>query len=592
MFTQAAHKSARVRMQVDVRRLEERGDSRPRAWLRSVQFKSGPRLEFGSHEIIVIVGPNNSGKSLLLRELQSLLFQGRNASQILVGDGSMETDSNTDDVIRWARSNTIQRLLSNAQDPQLNLLQGQRIHQSHLVNQWNSGVSGGGFHNAAPIFSTYLQADGRLNLTQIVNSIDSVNDTPNHPLQRLYEDDDAERRLSKLVQQAFGEEIVVNRGAGSQIHLHLGDRPRPPEGKDRLSREYREAVHDMQLVSNQGDGVKAFVGILLNTLVLDRDISLIDEPEAFLHPPQAKLLGRILATETPRPRQLVVATHSSDVLKGLLDVPESPVRVIRIRRDQSGTSVAELNPDLVREAWKDPLLRFSGIFDGLFHQGVIVCESDSDCRFYGAMMSAVAGEQRTPDLLLVHGGGKTRIPAIVCALHAIQVPVRAVFDFDVLGDELVLRETVQALGGDWSALSGDWRIVKAAIENKRPELQTKDVREKVTQVLEAVKQDTLPADSINRIRNILRSATAWSEAKRTGKPFLPRGQQTSAYERLAEKLCELGVYLVEVGELEGFCPSLGGHGPAWTVEVLERDLAKDAELESARAFARALLAGW
>ncbi|WP_334442946.1 TOPRIM nucleotidyl transferase/hydrolase domain-containing protein [Bradyrhizobium sp. AZCC 1610] len=232
------------------------------------------------------------------------------------------------------------------------------------------------------------------------------------------------------------------------------------------------------------------------------------------------------------------------------------------------------------------------MFDGLFHQGVIVCESDSDCRFYGAMMNAVAGEERSPDLHLVHGGGKARVPAIVRALHAINVPVRAVFDFDVLSEETALKGTIEALGGNWSEFDRDWRTVKTAIESKRPALQTSEVRERINIVLEAVKQETLPAQSAKEIRDILRSASAWSEAKKNGKSFVPRGQQTVAYERLAENLRHLGIYLVEVGELEGFCPSIGNHGPAWTVSVLEGDLANDAELTLARSFARSLLSGW
>ena len=40
-----------------------------------------------------------------------------------------------------------------------------------------------------------------------------------------------------------------------------------------------------------------------------------------------------------------------------------------------------------------------------------------------------------------------------------------------------------------------------------------------------------------------------------------------------------------VGEMEGFCKSIGGHGPRWVQEVLEnRDLADDPELETARRF--------
>jgi hypothetical protein len=41
-----------------------------------------------------------------------------------------------------------------------------------------------------------------------------------------------------------------------------------------------------------------------------------------------------------------------------------------------------------------------------------------------------------------------------------------------------------------------------------------------------------------------------------------------------------GLHVVEVGELEGFVRTVGGHGPRWVNEVLKRDLASDPELEA------------
>jgi hypothetical protein len=40
--------------------------------------------------------------------------------------------------------------------------------------------------------------------------------------------------------------------------------------------------------------------MLISILVADRDTVFLDEPEAFLHPPQAILIGRILMQEAPK----------------------------------------------------------------------------------------------------------------------------------------------------------------------------------------------------------------------------------------------------------------------------------------------------
>jgi hypothetical protein len=112
------------------------------------------------------------------------------------------------------------------------------------------------------------------------------------------------------------------------------------------------------------------------------------------------------------------------------------------------------------------------------------------------MMDALNGEDRSHDLLLVHGGGKARIPIIIQALSAIEVPVRAVFDFDVLSEEAILQRTVEALGGLWTEFRADWNTVRSAIETKRPELATKDVREKITTRLSKVKSMELSLSNV------------------------------------------------------------------------------------------------
>ena len=96
--------------------------------------------------------------------------------------------------------------------------------------------------------------------------------------------------------------------------------------------EYIAAIRALPLLTEQGDGMKSFIGLMLGLLAGQFQIVLVDEPEAFLHPPQARLLGRKLATEVPRGTQVFVATHSSDVLQGLLDPDDANVTVVRLTR--------------------------------------------------------------------------------------------------------------------------------------------------------------------------------------------------------------------------------------------------------------------
>ena len=65
-------------------------------------------------------------------------------------------------------------------------------------------------------------------------------------------------------------------------------------------------------------------GILLYLMLDYYSIFLIDEPESFLHPPQANIMGRIIGETLSDNQQAFISTHSEEIIKGLLEVcPES-----------------------------------------------------------------------------------------------------------------------------------------------------------------------------------------------------------------------------------------------------------------------------
>lgn len=190
-------------------------------------------------------------------------------------------------------------------------------------------------------------------------------------------------------------------------------------------------LEKLDLLNQQGDGMRSFVGVLLNAFISHYSILLIDEPEAFLHPPQARLLGKMIANDLPSERQLFIATHSGDFLKGLLDSNRSNLKIIRIQRRGTLNKVSILNSSDIRDIWSDSLLRHSNVLDGLFHSKVVICESDSDCRFYSAILSAIHDDTGSisPDILFIHYGGKHRMPTIIRSLIKLEVPLRVIADF-------------------------------------------------------------------------------------------------------------------------------------------------------------------
>lgn len=162
-------------------------------------------------------------------------------------------------------------------------------------------------------------------------------------------------------------------------------------------------------------------------------------------------------------------------LRGLLDSSASNLTVVRLVRDGDVNRSSQLEPERVRELWRDPLLRYSNVLDGLFHDGVVLCEAAVGVRFYQAVLDPIAAgepESRRPDLLFTHCGGKARMKTVIEALRAVDVPVRAVADFDVLREKEPLRSIVQGLGGEWASVEDDWRVLKSALDSATRKVST------------------------------------------------------------------------------------------------------------------------
>lgn len=145
---------------------------------------------------------------------------------------------------------------------------------------------------------------------------------------------------------------------------------------DAITREYRDALSKVPALHDQGDGMRSMMGLLLAVASSKYPVVLIDEPEAFLHPPQARILGVELARLAERNGiQIIVATHDRNLVTGILDANEGPsssqvdVSVVRLARKGKVATVFQVPADDLRTIWADPVLKHSNLLDGLFSTG-------------------------------------------------------------------------------------------------------------------------------------------------------------------------------------------------------------------------------
>ena len=211
----------------------------------------------------------------------------------------------------------------------------------------------------------------------------------------------------------------------------------------------------------------------------------------------------------------------------------------------------------IKKLWSNPILRYSNILSGLFHEKVVVCESDYDCLFYQAIVNAIDEHKgdAAVDILFTHCGGKSRAKDVVSALRAVNVPVIAVCDFDLLNASQNFRPLLEAVGLDWSS------ILSAGMKTIYDEMNSKSNSE----------------------------TDAWKQIKKIGKAGFT-GDSPAAYEKV-ERMCKkAGLFIVPVGEMECFDKTINKEKKEWVYHVLENyDLATEPKLDEARKFVQAIV---
>ncbi|MDP4532520.1 AAA family ATPase [Marinobacter salarius] len=550
--------------------------------LSSLTFSDGTVVPLEPGETVFLVGPNNSGKSATLKEVDRLLQNQRNHKKV-IQELKYETPGSMEDLLtRICRD---YRTLVNQQDGTRAFAIGEaRIPESTLQRTVHQ-IPSHGLQALKHLFVQFLSTQNRLTAADPVERVDYERQGPTHPIHELEINDALEERVNQHFKKAFNTSLTVHRSAGKHLPLVVGERPLPEEGEDRLSHNYLNKISALPHLELQGDGMRSFVSIVLNTQIKSKDLVLIDEPEAFLHPIQVRMLGGILCNRTLSDSQALISTHSGELLRSAITQPDGKVKVIRIQRVSDVNHISLLKSEDLNALWEDPLLRQSNVLDGIFHQGVIVCEADPDCRFYSAVLEEVCKSQpKYPDIMFTHCGGKDRMNVAVDALRALDVPVKSICDIDLIRDKGTARKLFEAHGGDWSDVSRQWDTLQAAVRDLQAEIPRNSAKDRIMEIFDQAEHEALTRSDVKQIQEVLKRASPWKTIKSAGKSVIPSGGAYAAFEEIIRKFSEVGIHVLEVGELEGFVRDVGGHGPKWVNAVLEQYSLEDQVLQQARDF--------
>jgi len=512
------------------------------------QLKFGRALGLSAETIpatpvTVFVGPNNSGKSKVLSEIEQYCRRGsKDASAVILDDLSFSGLS---------FDKALQAIEHIKHDPNpgetLNIghvIVGSRYGRQQLpfdsLNQFIQNPSS----NIAAFCQWFLThstliLDGR-NRINLVNQQGGgdLQQAPQTSFQVLFRDDAKRHEVRRIVFEAFGSYFVIDPTSLGQLRIRLSQRAPSNAMEERgLHTEAVQFHTNAQLIDQASDGVKAFTGIVTEVMAGDPRVLLIDEPEAFLHPSLASKLGyEVARAALSADKRVFVSTHSPMFVMGCIQ-SGAPVNIIRLTYRDGVATARVLPSDEILELMRNPLLRSTGVLSGLFYEFVVVTESDADRAFYQEINERLLRfkpEWGIPNCLFINAQNKQTVQTILRPLRKLGIPAAGIVDIDVLKDG----------GSNWTNLLLGANVPSIA----HGSLAT--MRVAVKQAMEATGRDM----------------------KRDGGVAILNQPEQEAAKNLLSQLGEYGVFVVPGGELESWVKHLGasGHGPAWLINVFEK----------------------
>lgn len=497
-------------------------------------------IEVSTQGVTIFVGPNNSGKSLLLKEIEQAFRLHGKVEGFKILDGFE---------IVWPTKASIEQDLdslshrkpqgSNTNIIETGYFQGRNFQSKRLVRDQIIEIAKGKTDKnwfAAEFLTHFLvRLDGRTRFE--LSDDDSMGDllsSPSSMLAAIFRDNKVRKKIRDIVFDAFGLHLVIDPTNLGTARIRLSEQPPGPDEQS-LNEEARNFHKAAAHIKEASDGLQAFVGIIASVISGEYRAILIDEPEAFLHPPLARKLGKELAKFVSTNKgSLLASTHSADFLMGCVHASKD-VRIVRLEYYKGKSKGRVVDPQLLEQVFRSPLMRSANVVSALFYDGVVVTESDNDRAFYAEIYYRLTEvDPSLPSILFINAQNKQTIKNIVKPLRGFGIPAAAIPDIDILKDG----------GSVWA----EW-LEAAAIPNAlHPGL----------------------ALTRHNVKDLFVKAS--KDMKRDGgtDALAPAGK--SAAEKLFDDLDEYGVFVVRRGEIEKWLPTLGAVGMKtdWTVSALEK----------------------
>ncbi len=531
--------------------------------INSIVTKKDEKIDLG--QLTILVGPNNSGKTTTLSEINQIMQSGLQSTRVLTENLEFQEIMLEDFTkgldIKINEKNTSQYsargLASNLGGEHTPSFVMQSLKDNLSVinkNGWQNIVNMG----LGPLKITMLDSSRRLELVkQTKEGRGSAN-----LLSELYNKKKVEPILGDAFEKAFGMKIKLDFSSRMFLRFRVSKKFEeiPPDPRDQT-----EIMEKYPTLDTQGEGFRSFVGIILGIILSEGRIVLIDEPEAFLHPTQARVLGEWIANYShDSETQIIIATHSADILEGLLQQHEDAV-ILRVDRIDDNTKYHRISSKLTQELAQKPLVSSQPVLESIFYKGVILTEGDSDRIIYKYVYSQ---NYKKREHLFLNTIGKHSVKKIISSLKDANVPVCAILDIDVLNDKTVFKDLVKSFK---SEIEIDAVLkIRDAIAKEVEGVEQSDVLEEMKKSVKEISQKLEEGNTLDNARRELDKLHArsgkWSKVKKNGIEGFPENIRDDVKD-LLEQLKLIGLFVVPEGELECW---IKVDNVSWVEEALGR----------------------
>ena len=548
-----------------------------------ILFKSGNQIQPG--RINIFVGANNCGKTRLLKEI----------FEFTIGDIGNKI------LLKWVslpKPKTWKELTKVCHFEIVNTSSGQAIRHKFLASRKHPTLEHFGYDLESEIDSIlqnqsswdflrkrlggslvmYLNTDNRLNLIKSRQSNNNP-EVPESLLEALYRSgSDKTKILNDYCWKFFRKKVFLSPYTGVKVEMKIGndfaDLPSDPQ-------DARDKLNTVPGLDDQGDGMRSVIGIIAALCAVKKPIILLDEPEAFLHPPQAMQLGEAINNLINSSQQLFVATHSADFLRGLLSKTQD-VNIIHIERAiDDKVTISILDAPTLKQIITDPLLSSSRVLDGLFYKGVVVTEGDADATFYQRAFQMIGAAN---EIHFINAHNKQTLKKVITPYQKLGIKFALVADADVLREKHDMEEILQIT--DDAALKErvlkqienvlDYFKVKSSLDvmlELRKEILLFVSSELMTETLNRKNSNAALFELRKKLKELRDETDDLRDFKRQGRCALDEKHQ-AYFDSLWKDCASIGFFIVPVGELESWLVDYGvarkSNKAKWITEALQK----------------------